>query len=173
MQTLKHTNTSLIQSKLQAFRLAGSEYVPGLLHEILTLINKLILAYGWNSPGRTSLLEECHQNVCTLGLLTRSVLIKNAWFSTENFDFFGTPSYWYFLISSFPWQFLTRRKKNHAISMNTERVRSPRVQTFGWHSSFSDIRHGYLHHMSSKTLLTLSQMRGGGLKFSPLPYRYH
>ena len=35
--------------------------------------------YGWNSPGRTSLLEECHQNVCTLGLLTRSVLIEIAW----------------------------------------------------------------------------------------------
>ena len=35
--------------------------------------------YGWNSPGRTSLLDECHQNVCTLGLLTRSVLIEIAW----------------------------------------------------------------------------------------------
>ena len=32
--------------------------------------------YGWNSPGRTSLLDECHKNVCTLGLLTRSVLIE-------------------------------------------------------------------------------------------------
>ena len=35
--------------------------------------------YGLNSPGRTSLLDECHQNVCTLGLLTRSVLIEIAW----------------------------------------------------------------------------------------------
>ena len=32
-------------------------------------------------------------------------------FSTENFDFFGTPSYWYLLILSSQWQFLTRRKK--------------------------------------------------------------
>ena len=63
-------------------------------------------------------------------------------FSPENFDFFGTPSYWYFLISSFPWQFLTRRKKPHAISINTERVRSPRVQTFWWHSSNRDVRPG-------------------------------
>ena len=63
-------------------------------------------------------------------------------FSTENFDFFGTPSYWYFLISSFPWQFLTRRKKPHAILINTERVRSPRVQTFWWHSSNRDSRPG-------------------------------
>ena len=35
--------------------------------------------YGWNSCGRESLLDECHQNVCTLGFLTRSVLIKIAW----------------------------------------------------------------------------------------------
>ena len=35
--------------------------------------------YGWNSPGREPLLDECHQNVCTLGLLTRSVLIEIAW----------------------------------------------------------------------------------------------
>ena len=35
--------------------------------------------YGWNSPGRTSLLDQCHKNVCTLGLLTRSVLIEIAW----------------------------------------------------------------------------------------------
>ena len=34
-----------------------------------------IYTYGWNSPGRESLLDECHQNVRTLGLLTRSVLI--------------------------------------------------------------------------------------------------
>ena len=63
-------------------------------------------------------------------------------FSPENFDFFGTPSYWYFLISSVQWQFLTRRKKPHAISINTERVRSPRVQTFWWHSSNRDVRPG-------------------------------
>ena len=63
-------------------------------------------------------------------------------FSPENFDFFGTPSYWYFLISSVQWQFLTRRKKPHAISINTERVRSPRVQTFWWHSSNWDVRTG-------------------------------
>ena len=63
-------------------------------------------------------------------------------FSPENFDFFGTPSYWYFLISSVQWQFLTRRKKPHAISINTERVRSPRVQTFWWHSSNRDSRPG-------------------------------
>ena len=37
-------------------------------------------AYGWNSPGRESLLDECYQKVCTLGLLTRSVLIKIACF---------------------------------------------------------------------------------------------
>ena len=60
-------------------------------------------------------------------------------FSPENFDFFGTPSYWYFLISSFPWQFLTRRKKPHAISINTERVR---VRTFWWHWSNRDVRPG-------------------------------
>ena len=36
--------------------------------------------YGLNSPGRTFLLDECHQNVCTLGLLTRSVLIEIACF---------------------------------------------------------------------------------------------
>ena len=60
-------------------------------------------------------------------------------FSTENFDFFGTPSYWYFVISSVQWQFLTRRKKPHAISINTERVRSPRVQTFWWHLSNGDV----------------------------------
>ena len=36
-------------------------------------------SYGWNSPGRKSLLDECHQNVCTLGLLTRSVFIEIAW----------------------------------------------------------------------------------------------
>ena len=36
-------------------------------------------AYGWNSPGWESLLDECHQNVCTLGLLTRSGLIEIAW----------------------------------------------------------------------------------------------
>ena len=35
--------------------------------------------YGWNSPGRESLLDECHQNICTLGLLTQSVLIRIAW----------------------------------------------------------------------------------------------
>ena len=35
--------------------------------------------YGWNSPGRESLLDECNQNVCTLGLLTRLVLIEIAW----------------------------------------------------------------------------------------------
>ena len=61
-------------------------------------------------------------------------------FSPENFDFFGTPSYWYFLISSFPWQFLTRRKKTHAISIKNDRVRRPRVQTFWWHSSNRDSR---------------------------------
>ena len=38
-----------------------------------------VTIYGWNSPGRESLLDECHQNVCTLGLLTRSVLIEIAW----------------------------------------------------------------------------------------------
>ena len=32
--------------------------------------------YGWNSPERISLLDECRQNVRTLGLLTWSVLIK-------------------------------------------------------------------------------------------------
>ena len=63
-------------------------------------------------------------------------------FSTENFDFFGTPSYWYFLISSVQWQFLTRRKKPHAILINTERMRSPRVQTFWWHLSNRDSRPG-------------------------------
>ena len=63
-------------------------------------------------------------------------------FSTQNFDFFGTPSYWYFVISSVQWQFLTRCKKPHAISINTERVRSPRVQTFWWHSSNRDVRPG-------------------------------
>ena len=61
-------------------------------------------------------------------------------FSPENFDFFGTPSYWYFLISSLPWQFLTRRKKTHAISIKNDRVRRPRVQTFWWHSSNRDSR---------------------------------
>ena len=39
----------------------------------------IVSLYGWNSPGCTSLLDECHQNVCTLGLLTRSVLIEIAW----------------------------------------------------------------------------------------------
>ena len=38
-----------------------------------------IYTYGWNSPGRESLLDECHQNLRTLGLLTRSVLIEIAW----------------------------------------------------------------------------------------------
>ena len=38
-----------------------------------------ISSYGWNSLGLTSLLDKCHQNVCTLGLLTRSVLIKIVW----------------------------------------------------------------------------------------------
>ena len=59
-------------------------------------------------------------------------------FSPENFDFFGTPSYWYFLILSFPWQFLIRRKKNHAISIKNYCVRRPRVQTFWWHSPNRD-----------------------------------
>ena len=36
-------------------------------------------AYGWNSQGWESLLDECHQKVCTPGLLTRSVLIEIAW----------------------------------------------------------------------------------------------
>ena len=31
-------------------------------------------AYGWNSPGRESLLDKCHKNFCTLGLLTRIFL---------------------------------------------------------------------------------------------------
>ena len=35
--------------------------------------------YGWNLPGRTSQLDKCHQNVCTQGLLTRSVFIEIAW----------------------------------------------------------------------------------------------
>ena len=39
----------------------------------------ITITYGWNSPGRTSLLDECPQNVCTLGLLTHAVLIKIAW----------------------------------------------------------------------------------------------
>ena len=56
-------------------------------------------------------------------------------FSPEKFDFFGTPSYWYCLKSSFPWQFLIRRKKPHAISIKNDRERRPRVQTFWWHSS--------------------------------------
>ena len=34
--------------------------------------------YGWNSPGRTSWFGECHQNICTLGLLTRSFFIDIA-----------------------------------------------------------------------------------------------
>ena len=46
------------------------------------------------------------------------------------------------LISSFQWQFLTRRKKNHAILINTERVRSLRVQTFWWHLSNRDSHPG-------------------------------
>ena len=29
-----------------------------------------------NKPGRTSLIDKCHQNICTLGLLMRTVLIK-------------------------------------------------------------------------------------------------
>ena len=66
-------------------------------------------------------------------------------FSTKNFDFFGTPSYWYFLISSSQWKFLTRCKKPHAISINTERVRSPRVQTFWWHLFNRDSQPGELH----------------------------
>ena len=37
-------------------------------------------AYGWNSPRWESLLDKCHQNVCTLLLLTRSVLIEIACF---------------------------------------------------------------------------------------------
>ena len=63
-------------------------------------------------------------------------------FLTKIFDFIWTPSNWYFLISSVQWQFLTRRKKNHAILIYTERVRSPRVQTFWWHSSNRDVRPG-------------------------------
>ena len=34
---------------------------------------------GTHQDVRTSLLDECHENVCTLGLLTRSVLIEIAW----------------------------------------------------------------------------------------------
>ena len=40
--------------------------------------NRAESIYGWNSPGGESLLDECHPNVCTLGLLTRSVLIEIA-----------------------------------------------------------------------------------------------
>ena len=36
-------------------------------------------AQCWNSPGGTYLFDEYHQNVRTLGLLTRSVLIEIAW----------------------------------------------------------------------------------------------
>ena len=42
-------------------------------------ISNSISLYGWYSSGRESLLDECHQNVRTLGLLTRSVLIEIAW----------------------------------------------------------------------------------------------
>ena len=59
------------------------------------------------------------------------------------FYFFGTPFKWFFFISSSPWQFLTRRKKPHAISIKNERVRSPRVRTFWWHSpNIRDVRPG-------------------------------
>ena len=43
------------------------------------VVPTVVCTYGWNSPGRESVLDECHQNVHTLGLLTRSVLIKIAW----------------------------------------------------------------------------------------------
>ena len=36
----------------------------------------LFTLFGWNSPVREFLLDECHQNVRTLRLLTRSVLIE-------------------------------------------------------------------------------------------------
>ena len=57
------------------------EYEPiALIEHQGAMLEEGLTTYGWNSPGRTSLLDECHQNVCTLGLLTRSVLIKIAWF---------------------------------------------------------------------------------------------
>ena len=78
-------------------------------------------------------------------------------FSTKIFDFFGTPSYWYFLISSVQWQFLTRCKKTHAISINTESVRSSRVETFWWHSSNRNVRPGeFQPYMSLQQLSKLA-----------------
>ena len=65
--------------------------------------------------------------------------VAQAYLETRSYYWF---SYWYFLISSSPWQFLTRCKKNHAISIITECVRSPRVQTFCWHSSNRESRPG-------------------------------
>ena len=56
--------------------------------------------------------------------------------------FFWHNVYNFFLILSVPWQFLTRRKKSHAISIKNECVRSSRVQAIWWHSPSRDVRPG-------------------------------
>ena len=58
------------------------------------------------------------------------------------FYFFWTQCMYCFFILSVQWQFLTRRKKSHAISIKNECVRSSRVQAIWWHSPSRDVRPG-------------------------------
>ena len=66
------TGTAQLTQNWKCYKLS----IPEVMKEIYAALSK----YGWNSPGPTSLSGECHQNFCTLGLLTCSFLIKIACF---------------------------------------------------------------------------------------------
>ena len=44
------------------------------------------LAYGWNLPGSTSLLAECHQILCKADVLLGSFFQRNAWILLRSFN---------------------------------------------------------------------------------------
>ena len=72
-------------------------------------------AYGWNSPGRTSLLGECHQIACTLELLTHSFFIEIAW------DFFR-------LVKNCHWTDNIKKNYKHCVKKKIEK--SPTLWEF-------------------------------------------
>ena len=71
-------HTSLVLDALIICQLFAHNLVGQNVASEILVKDMLINVYGWNSPGRTSLLDECHQNVLTLGLLMCSVLIEIA-----------------------------------------------------------------------------------------------